>query len=406
MTPSTFPVTSDTQLVIKELDGDLVIQGWAREEVQILGNALEPEQKAKTISLQLEGDTHLSVPHHLKVRIETISGDLVIRNLSQGLEIDSVGGDTSLQNTAAVTIAEIGGDLHAVRVLGDLIVNKLGGDGKARDVGGQLSLDAGGDLEINAFSRGAALSTGGDAVLVFDPLPWQVYQVHSDGDLTVYLPPSAAVALEMKSGAEQITVNLSDYDQVIEARDHTLQIGENGAPLQLSAGGSVRILESLSGPQRAGSPPESFWYVDQLLRDFSHQTARQLEGQLDSLEKDLQQALTGLSASLDSSGLTEQKLEELKVRLRESTHRAAQKTKIAAQKAEQKIHQSITKAQQKARSFQEKNKDFNLEEFLFGEKSSPSSADQERMLILKMLEEQKISSAEAAALINALEKKD
>jgi len=406
MTQSTFPVTKDTQLVIEEITGDLVIQGWSREEVQILGNAAEPKQKGKTCSLQLEGDIHLSVPHHLILRIETISGDLVIKNLSRGLEIASVGGDASLQNTAAVTIAEIGGDLHAVRVLGDLVVKKLVGDGKAQDVGGQLSLHAGGDLEINAFNRGADLSSSGDAVLVFDPLPWQAYRLHSDGDLTIYLPPSAAVALEINSGADRITVKLSDYDQVIETRHHALQIGENGASLQLSAGGNVRILETLPDPQRAGTPPESYWYVNQLLRDFSLQTTRQLEGQLNSLEEDLQQTLTGLSASLESSGLTEQKLGELKVRLLESTQRAAQKTKIAAQKAEQKIHQSITKAQQKASSFREKNKVFNLEEFLFGEKSPASSADQERMLILKMLEEQKITSAEAAALITALEKKD
>jgi hypothetical protein len=143
-----------------------------------------------------------------------------------------------------------------------------------------------------------------------------------------------------------------------------------------------------------------------LAAEFSTQVANQTKEQLLSLEEDLRESLSGLTASLEGLGLSEEKLEQIKAHFEESSLQAAQKAEMAAVKAKAKMEKSIYRARQKAQKIAQKSKEFDLNGFLALQAEKMAVSDKERMMILEMLQKKKITPEEADSLLKALEGKN
>ena len=140
--------------------------------------------------------------------------------------------------------------------------------------------------------------------------------------------------------------------------------------------------------------------------DFSDQTAEQLKDHLSHVEEDLRETFSNLGDSLDSIGLSEENLKQIKLQVKESGLLGAQKAELAAIKAQAKIEKSIAKAQLKARGMKRKTREFDLGEFLETQTEKKKIvSDSERLMILNMLQDKKISPEEADDLLKALEGK-
>ncbi len=405
MNETSLPVKPESNLVINYADGNLTLRGWTREEIRIEGETTpDSKPKGNQIALELRGDCTLDLPHNLPISLEEIEGDVWAKDLGQTLQIGNIRGDVTLENISGATIQQANGNCSANQLLGDLVINSLKGNGVINQVIGQIAVQAKGDLEVHKIGRGIKIAAEGNITAAFDPIPWDDYQLQAGGNLKVSLPAHASITAELNSRAENIILQYAGIEEEIHTSRHTLEVGKDGAFLDLSAGGSIHIT-NLSWKYRAvfDSSFYTFQNLDQLIRDFSNQTSQQLGKHLSSLEKDLQSTLSGLAESLETAGLTEENLEKLKEKIQATGQQAANQAKITAQKAEQKIQHNITQIRQKARQVQERNRDFNLERFIFGARKTHDPADQEQLLILKMLEEQKITAAEAADLLSALE---
>jgi len=139
--------------------------------------------------------------------------------------------------------------------------------------------------------------------------------------------------------------------------------------------------------------------------DFSAQTAEQIKRSLGNLEEDLHVSLSGLSESLEAIGISEENLKKLGVQIEESSRMAAEKAEIAAIKAQAKVEKKIAQARRKALKAKAKTKEFDLGKFLDMEHEKKAVTESERLLILEMLQEKKISLDEADQLLKALEGK-
>jgi len=408
MTKNLIPVKPNSELIIENTEGDLHLRGWSQQEIQILGSSTtKPDlSNGGKLRISFTADASLKIPYDLPVTIEDAGGDLVIQDHHHTLSISNVAGDLILENTSQPVIKRVNGDLAASRIDGDLIATSIGGDLSAEQISGQAAVECNGDMALNQIGRGIDARASGDLSACFSPLPWQIYQLKAGGDISIKLPPDSNFNADLASGSEEIEVRFAGKKEKIESPEHQVQFGTDGAAIKLSAGGSINLTDKGKNHGKYFNNHLDYNHLDQVIKDLSVKTVQQIEHQLTALDRELQETLSNLSSSLESYGLNEENLIRVKEDIREAGALAANKAKATASQAEEKLQQNIRRAQKKARVYQQKTREFNLENFLFGSSQKRKQNQEERLMILQMLQDQKISAAEAAGLISALEKED
>lgn len=240
-------------------------------------------------------------------------------------------------------------------------------------------------------------------MIEFHPVPWQAYKITAGGDLSLTMPADSDADLRVHSGTKDITIfpgklNITSTEQELEQK-----LGEGGPTVLLSAAGKVFILDDnftvFTGFKM------NLDDLGDLTADFTTDTTEFIRGSLDHLEEDLRETLSTLSESLEEIGLSEENLAKLGVQIKETSRKTAEKAEFAAIKAQAKAEKKIAKARRKALQAREKTKQFDLNKFLETKSKKDSVSDSERMLILKMLQEKKITTEEAENLLNTLEGK-
>lgn len=406
MAQHTIPIDNISRLVIPSTGGSLYLTGWNRDEIRIKDpseqDSFSKEKDLIEITFPIDGIIHL--PHHLPVTVESVDKDAVIKGIGSPLQISSVGGDLILSDVSPSNIKFVGGDVFAKRVQGDLVIENVGGDCLIDNVKGQLSLQqVGGDIQIEKVAGGIEVQAGGDGQVSFSPVPWQAYSIKTGSDISISVPEDSNAELSIKSGSKDISLKLGSTDEKVSDGDFTKQIGEGGPSVKLIAGGSVFIASDnynwLSPFQTNAEQFES------IAVDFSAQTAKQIKNNLGHMEITLRESLSSLPESMESAGLSEENLQQIKTRIEESSRLAIQKAELAAAKVQAKVEKSVAKAQRKAQKAKRKANKFDLDQFFASQAEKKSVSDSERLIILEMLQEKKISPEEADDLLKALEGK-
>lgn len=401
MSQQTVPVTTHTRLILESVAGDLVLKGWGREEMQLNGEneLISIDEDGERIQVECRGDLTLTVPHQLDVVLNSLGGDGSLSNLAGELEIRKVGGDLSLRDVNQTSIEGVGGDLLARHIRGDLTILNLGGDCVVSDLDQQLSAKSiAGDLLIAEVGGGIDAAAGGDIHARFSPVPWQMYALEAQGDLYIRVPADSHGKFLIRSRQESIILHIDNDSERIQNRESTFEMGEGGPHIQLAAAGEVTLSDSTGQWS-----PELTFHADfeGLAGQITRQTSAQIQDQLSSLEKHLEQHLSGVAKSLEALDLPQEKIADIQSKIEGASRRAAQKTQKAARKAEAKLEKKITQAQKNARR---QRPTFDLDEFLSQrEQAAQTATDEERLMILNMLQEKKITAEQAEDLLSALE---
>jgi hypothetical protein len=393
-------------LEIGSVAGDLHISGWTRDEIRIKDTEDLAQTKKKKTSLQVssQGDLFIHIPHSLEVSIKTVSGDAHLKGIGGDLDLDSVAGDLNMRELRTARVKTCMGDFTAFRIQGDLRGDSISGDCLVNDVQGQVELkDVAGDLQIQKVDGGIDATAAGDGMVDFYPVPWQAYRIKVSGDLAIIMPSDIDADLSISSGEEDIRIFPGKLNIHSEVKELDHKLGEGGTAIHLSAAGSVFISDNefdlLAGFK------VNLEEFGRLTADFSLESAEQIKASMGNLEEELKNSLSGLAESLEEIGLSEESLRDLGVQIEETSRKAAEKAQIAAIKAQARAEKEIAKARKKAIKAREKAKQFDINEFLASRSSRGSVTEKERMLILQMLQEKKISAEEADELLKALEGK-
>jgi hypothetical protein len=406
MAEQVIPQKEITRLEIHKAGGDLFLNGWNREEIKIsnLSEGDQVKEKGQQLTIDCSDDIMVHLPYNLEVSIKSIAGNASIKGIEGAVEINAVGGDLSLADIAAGTVATVGGDLIASHIQGDLKVNKIVGSALAEHIAGQISLqEVGGDIELVKVSGGMEAKAGGNARLSLNPVPWQAYRIESGGNISASLPDDCAAALSLKSKGADITLILGEHDIKLKEQEHKIELGEGGPTIMLQAAGKIFLTgDEYTWVTNLKMNAEE---LEKLAREFSSQTTQEIKTHLGHLEEELQASLSGLSSSLDSMGISEENLKDLADRFEKSGLQAAQKVEMAAIKAQAKVERQLAKARQQALKAKSKMQEFDLGKFLDLQEEKKSVSEEERLMILKMLQEKKISPRDADELLKALEGK-
>ena len=303
----------------------------------------------------------MRVPKGASVSIQSISGDASIRGLMGNIELKEISGDLSMRDVNSTTIEAVHADFSLRGAKGNLSIRKADSDVSVRDVDGSVTLDSvSDDLALRDVRGSVTANVGEDVVMYLNPQAGNAYSVHAGDDILLVMPPKAGVTLTLN--ADEIHFDWEGVEND-ESTSRVVNLGDGSAAITLSAGGDIRV----SNRSDAGESAE----------DFGNFAAM----------------------GMDWSGFGE---------------RISRRVEQAAARATRKADEIARRAERKARDAERRSVKFKggLEvgrwKWDFSPKGVPmpskqQASEEERIAILKMLQEKKITAEQAEQLLAALE---
>jgi len=346
-------------LAINRVEGDLEIMHTSQAGVnQVKGDLEAGHIKGSLAINRVGGDVEITDVSG-DVAISSTGGDLDVTDVSGKLAINGAGGDVTLENTGEAALDHVSGDLDGDRIQGNLSARRIGGDVDLKGLKGSLAVDtAGGDLSISGGS-GFRTNVGGDADLELDAVFSGEASLNAGGDLSLHLPAGSDARLEVASGGGKIHLDLAGIVQELRGLTYHLTLGAGSNRILLRAGGDVSITSPDPAAAPAGQP----------------------------------QGFSGSPASKASTGVSGVNLEEIEAQVLASTRRVAEQIDAARQRLEKRgiYIPGLTN---------------NPPPPATPEAKSEPVGEDERLIILRMLQDKKITIEEAEQLLEALDAQD
>jgi hypothetical protein len=352
------------KIKVDTIGGDLSIVGWDGD-VLVKGDEDEISlvQGDGEISISCSGDLSLRVPKDSSFEFQNIGGDASIRGVLGDVHIVNIGGDLSVRDAGSVTIGNIGADLSLRNAKGDIHVKNAAGDVSIREVDGNVTLDSvGDDLALRGAHGDVKVNVGEDVIVYLDPKADGGYSVVAGDDILLVLPEGANATLTLQG--DSIDVDLPGVEPDEDATERVVVLGDGSARISLSAGGDVRV----SNREDAGEFAQEFGNFAGMNFDFS--------GFGERISRQVERATSRVS----------KRAEEAVRRAERTAERHARRGKVGLEIGR-----------------------WNWD--LKGAPKPPTPpvpptepvSDDERMSILKMLAEKKITAEQAEQLLSALE---
>jgi hypothetical protein len=352
------------KIIIESIGGDLSLVGWEGDDILLKADddVMHVSQDGDQVNLSCSDDLSLRVPKAASILINKIGGDASIRGVMGGIELKEIGGDLSIRDVDSVVIDTVHADFSLRGAKGHLSIKSANSDVSIRDVDGNVSIDTvGDDLALRDVRGNVNANVAEDVVMYLNPQAGNVYSVTAGDDILLVMPPKANATLTLN--ADQIDVDWKGVEKDEDATSRVITLGGGSATMTLNAGGDIRV----SNKADAGESAEDFG-------NFA-------------------------GIGLDWSGFGE---------------RISRHVTEAAQRAQRKVEEAARRIENKTREAERRsgrgkgglvmgpwNWDFSPKGVPMPPK--PQASEEERMVILKMLQEKKITSEEAEKLLTSLE---
>jgi len=352
------------RIKIDAVDGDLSVVGWEGDDILIKTDEdeLTLQQNGDEVVFSCTDDVSLRIPREASLFIQRIGGDAALRGVMGNIEIKEIDNDLSIREAGFVAIDKIKADFSLRGAKGNLYVKNVGGDVSIRDVEGNITLDSvADDLALRGARGNIKVNVGEDVVVYLEPKADGEYSIVAGDDILLVLPTNANATLNLHG--DQIDINWPDIENDEDVVERGVILGDGSAKITLNAGGDIRVTSDIN----AGNSAEEFGNFAGMNFDwsgFGERISRQVE---------------------------------------QATARAAKRAEEAARRVERHAerHARRWKGNVKVGRW---NWDLNSQNIPTppGPPSEPV-AEEERMAILKMLAEKKITAEQAEQLLNALE---
>lgn len=359
------PVGQAPKIKLDKISGDLSLVGWDGADLLIKGDEEEVrlDQTGETVSVSSSSDLALRVPKGASLEIVSIAGDASIRGISGGIEIKEIHGDLSARDVGNLSVDTIHADFSLRGAAGNLYIKSAYSDVSIRDVNGNVSIDSvADDLALRGARGNIKVNVGEDVVVYLEPKADGSYSVTAGDDILLVLPKTTNATLSMR--ADRIDMEWSGIEPDEDATERVVVLGDGSAKIDLRAGGDVRVSNRADAAESAD--------------EFGNFAA----------------------LNFDWSGFGER----ISRKVEEATSRVAKRTEEAVRRAERHAERQARRSKS-GLVVGRWNWDFK------GGPKPPTPpeppvepvSEDERMAILKMLAEKKITAQQAEELLSALE---
>jgi len=398
-------LTRDDPVIHLKAYGGVQITGVDQADVQC-------EITAPQLATLVEEDGHvyvtvnascrLSVPVSSSIEIERGMGSVKISNIQNGINVEKVLGNLVLNDIATATIGKVGGNfsvrkasgsVQIEKVAGSLTVDdvasfnceKVGGNCYARDISGDFHLDKlGGKLmaqEIRGHTwvskiggsfvaRGLQLQEDikvGGKIRLFNSDFSGLTSLKAGGDIDLGFSEGVQdIKFSIQSGAQKIKIKTDLDDLEIKDYSYEYELGDGLSAVSIAAGGSVTLTN------QAHSSEEN---VGDIVGDISDRFTYEESAFSELIQERIDSATRKAEAKVKTAEI---RLDQIRERV--AKHRGFDESHSDGAQSPPRPDPPITRPAGKK-----------------------GATDEERLMILKMLQDSKISVDEAEILFQALE---
>jgi hypothetical protein len=419
MDKQTITTSLAPEIVIEAVMGNLQVKGWDRPEVSVRANPedLSLKEQDDVVQISCRGNCTLSLPQGATVRVDKVHGEARFKQLEDQLSIGEALGPVTLRHVAETAIQSCHGDLFAKYITGDLRADRVLGNAYIREVQGVCAIDdISGNLDIRSIEGDIRVAARGNARVRLPYLGGTTYQIKAQGNAHVRIPSGSNLALHLECGSGNLTLRLPNQPKTLQTKQMDLVLGSGESEMTISANGNLYLAHEDADEDERVMGYEFGEEFSGISEQFSEQIAQQIETQIETqieaLSRELNQQMDKLSSTMGKSGLSEEEIEQILTHTRKeserATERAQERMRRAQEKMEQKLESARRRTEQKAQTAERRSPPRKRSWNFDWAKPQPTPeksavSDEERLMILRMLEQKKISLDEAEQLLSALE---
>jgi len=275
--------------------------------------------------------------------------------------LKEIEGDLSIRDVDSVAIDTIHSDFSLRGAKGHLSVKSAHSDVSIREVDGNVSLESvADDLALRDVRGNVNANVAEDVVFYLNPQAGNAYAVTAGADILLVMPPKANATLTLN--ADEIDVEWKGVENEEDATSRVITLGDGAALVTLNAGGDIRV----TNQSNAGESAEDFG-------NFA-------------------------GIGVDWSGFGER----ISRQVAQAGKQAADAVRRAAD-ARRRFDDSVERRARGKVNVGVGRWNWDLSSKGVPMPSKPQASEEERMAILKMLQEKKITAEEADNLLAALE---
>ncbi|MBI5945090.1 MAG: DUF4097 family beta strand repeat protein [Chloroflexi bacterium] len=347
---------------IESIGGDLSLVGWDGDDILFKADDEEMRinQDGEQVTVSCSDDLSLRVPKSASIVIGNIGGDASIRSLMGDIELKEIGGDLSMRDVNSISVGTVHADFSLRGAKGHLSIKSTHGDVSIRDVDGNVMLESvSDDLVVRDVRGNITANVAEDVVLYLNSQAGSKVSVTAGDDILLVMPPKANATLTLN--ADEIDVDWKGVENDEDATSRVITLGDGSASITLNAGGDIRVSNQADAVESA----EDFGNFAGVGMDWS--------GFGDRVSRQMDQAM----------------------------QRAQRKIDEAARRMERTVSDRVGRRGKVGMEVGRWSWDLSQKGVPMPPK--PPVSDEERMAILKMLQDKKITAEEAEKLLSSLE---
>ncbi|MGD2147447.1 MAG: hypothetical protein PVH41_12195 [Anaerolineae bacterium] len=354
--------------------GNLTVKGDGEKKIALSvhgsGGEVGWDREGETLTLTLPSSATLVCPSGTTLTIEHVLGNLRVEGISGPAAIGGVHGNTTLRAVGPVDLGNAHGNLRARDVADELRGKDVKGNASIRGVDGILELEqVAGNLFAEGLQGGMTVETvRGNARLGPPYIPNTTFRLRGYGNLTALVPVGASLRLTLRGGGKARSLVPGLVLEEVDG-ETTGIIGSGETELEAEMNGDVTVRTC-----QAGDSVEMSAGWDEL--------GAHIEWQLND-------ALARMATSLQES-LGQVDGEWVR-------HRVDRATEQARRRAEQAAERARMRADSAERRWRRASGQRPTA------KRQQQATDKERLHVLRMVREGKITPDEASELLAAIE---
>ena len=410
-------VPAASAVTVRQVLGNLNASGLVELNAEQVRGNLKLSEIGQAVIAEVYGNLRAETAAALQV-VGTVHGNATLSAVPS-VDLQNVRGNLHVKAADRLRVSRVGGNLEAKELGGTLDADRVGGNALLKSIAGMVTMDqVAGNVTAKNLSGGAKVPTiGGNLVLNGGLGTGCTYHFHARGNAMLRLPEGSSAHLTLQArGQIQILPTLTLADQRREGDALTGTLGDGGAEIAVEAAGNI----TLTGGEATISV--------ELGEDISRQIgeglqALDLEAIGQQVSAEMEAALSRLQVKLEGVDWerigvrTQQSVERAMEQMRRNMDRMTEKAARHQERLEQKMERERRRYEERARRHAEEAAQPHAVEVDVPDWPAAETAgveetyepaepgpglDEERLSILRMVEQGQITPEEAEMLLDAL----